>query len=117
MLLAAGIHLTIVDVHPPTRRDPKGVHPVIWGGAARNYHFDAGQPLTCVSYVAGLQPAAFVKSTSVGDRLPDVAIYLTPEKHVLVPLESTYLAAYAEVPDIYRDILEGRKEWPKRGPV
>ena len=60
---------------------------------------------------------AFVETTGVGDRLPNLPIYLTSEQCVLVPLEKTYLAAYAEVPDIYRDILEGRRDWPKRGPV
>jgi hypothetical protein len=116
-LIAAGIHLTIVDLFPPTRRDPKGVHPVIWGGTQRDFRFNSSRPLTCVSYIAGDQPAAFVETTAVGDRLPDVPIYLTSEQCVLVPLEKSYLAAYAEVPGIYRDILEGRAEWPRRGPV
>src|SRR5262245_9797812 len=88
-LMAAGIHLTIVDLFPPTRRDPKGVHPVIWGGS-RDYRFSSNRPLSCVSYVAGDQPAAFVESIAVGDRLPNVPIYLTSEQCVIVPLEKTY---------------------------
>jgi hypothetical protein len=117
MLLAAGIHLSIVDVHPPTRRDPKGVHSVIWGASKDQFTFDRSHPLTFVTYVASAPPEAYVESSAVGERLPKVPIYLTSTESVMVPLEKTYQAAYKEVPSVYRDILEGRKDWPKRGPV
>jgi hypothetical protein len=117
MLLAAGIHLTIVDVYPPTRRDPKGVHSVIWGSSKDGFAFDRSHPLTFVTYVATEPPEAFVETTAVGERLPKVPIYLTSTDSVMVPLEKSYQAAYKEVPSIYRDILEGRKDWPKRGRV
>src|SRR5207248_2422560 len=29
--LLAGVHLLIVDLFPPTRRDPHGIHRAIWG--------------------------------------------------------------------------------------
>ena len=30
-LLAEGIHLTLVDLFPPTPRDLDGIHPLVWG--------------------------------------------------------------------------------------
>jgi len=31
-LLERGIHLLVVDLFPPTRGDPQGIHPAIWSG-------------------------------------------------------------------------------------
>jgi hypothetical protein len=34
-------------------------------------------------------------------------LYLEPDEYVLVPLEATYTAAFAEVPRRWRTVLEG----------
>ena len=45
--IAAGVHVLVVDPLPPGRRDPRGVHPLIWS-AFRDTDFapPVGQPLT-----------------------------------------------------------------------
>ncbi len=114
-LLAAGVHLTVVDLFPPTPRDPEGIHPLVWGedegeGDDNTFHFDEAKPLTCASYIGGPSAEAFVEPVAVGDSLPTVALFLTPEEYVPVPLETTYLAAFDAVPDFWREALEGEKE-------
>ena len=50
--LRAGIHLLIVDLFPPNRRAPKGIHRAIWGEESEgDFALPTDKPLTCVSYV------------------------------------------------------------------
>ena len=105
-LLAAGIHVGLVDLFPPTARDPEGVHPLIWDQDASGiFHFDAEQPLTCASYIGGPESEAFVEPLAVGGELPTLALFLTPEEYVGVPLEETYQAAFHEVPEFWQQAL------------
>ncbi len=98
--LSQGIHVLVVDLHPPTPRDPDGLHNVIWrliGGEP--FSPPAGQPLTLASYVGGLTEA-HVEPTAVGRVLTDMPLYLEPDFYVSVPLERTYMAAWEGMPDI-----------------
>ena len=104
-LLAAGIHLSFVDLFPPTPRDPEGIHPLIWGDG-KPFQFDPAKPLTCASYIGGAIAEAFVEPVAIGDKLPDLAVFLTTEEYVSVPLEVTYRAAFEAVPDFWRDQLQ-----------
>ena len=110
-LLLSGVHLLVVDPFPPTRRDPAGLHPVIWGRVARRrkdapkYAPPPGQPLAVASYASGPRMFAAVEPFAVGEPVPDGPLFLTPKGHVTVPLESTYQAAFAEVPARWRDVL------------
>ena len=109
-LLTAGVHLALVDLFPPTSRDPAGIHPQVWGedeGEGDDiFQFDPAKPLTCASYIGGAAAAAFVEPVAVGEVLPTVALFLTPEEYVPVPLEATYLAAFEAVPDFWREVLK-----------
>ena len=114
-LLAAGVHLALVDLFQPSQRDPEGIHPLVWGedegegegeGEGNAFQFDAAKPLTCASYIGGLATEAFVEPVGVGEALPTVALFLTPDEYVPVPLETTYLAAFEAVPDFWRKALE-----------
>jgi Protein of unknown function (DUF4058) len=105
-LLAAGVHLSLVDLFPPTPRDPEGIHPLVWGDDdGDTFQFDPKKPLTCASYISGLGAQAFVEPVAVGDKLPDLSVFLTPEEYVSVPLEATYQAAFEAVPEFWRDEL------------
>lgn len=106
-LLTAGIHLTVVDVHPPGPRDPEGIHPLIWGeGPDDEVQFNPAKPLTCAAYVGGFGAEAYVQSFAVGDPLPDTPLFLTPEEYVIIPLEAAYQSAFAEEPPAVREVLE-----------
>ncbi len=41
-----------------------------------------------------------------GDVMPDMPLFLEPERHVLTPLEATYQAAWGELPEEIRELLE-----------
>ena len=51
-VLRGGIHLLIVDLFPPTVRDPQGIHRAIWGeGRDGDFALPEDKPLTCVAQV------------------------------------------------------------------
>lgn len=105
--LAAGIHLLIADLFPPTPRDPEGIHRLIWDDRADGIVFDATKPFICAAYVGDPIPEAFVEPVGIGDALPEMPLFLSPEEYVPVPLEETYQSAWNEVPAYWRKVLTG----------
>ncbi len=105
--LAHGIHLLLIDLFPPGRRDPQGIHGAIWDSLGEGgYVQPFDKPLTLAAYVAEWLPTAYVEPVAVGDRLPDMPLFLDVEQYINVPLEATYQASYVGVPEFYRAILE-----------
>jgi hypothetical protein len=106
-LLDKGVHLLILDLLPPGRRDPDGIHGEIWEEiAAQPYNAPKDKPLTLVAYESALLIRSYVVHVAVGDILPDMPLFLEPQKVVEVPLETSYHAAFAEVPRRWRRVLE-----------
>jgi hypothetical protein len=105
--LEQGIHLLVVDLFPPTRRDPQGIHRALWEQIAdTNFRLPKGKPLTLASYSAGLVKKAYVEPVAAGDVLPDMPLFLEPERHVPIPLESTYQATWNALPEEIKELLE-----------
>jgi hypothetical protein len=97
--LLAGVNLLIVDLFPPSKRDPKGIHKLIWDRIKDEpYEFPPGKPLTLAAYSAGGVITGYVENVGVGDLLPDMPIFLTPDHYVPCPLESTYQTSWAVFP-------------------
>jgi hypothetical protein len=108
-LLDNHIHLLIVDLFPPGRRDPQGIHGQIWYEiTGEEYSASADKPLTLVAYSSGVSVRAYVVRLTAGDVLTDTPLFLEPDKAVEVPLETTYWAAFVEVPRRWRRVLEMR---------
>jgi hypothetical protein len=106
--LRDGVHLLIVDLFPPGRRDPDGIHKLIWDEFIDNdFILPPERPLTLAAYVGGPCPETLVNVTAVGATLPDMPLYLTPEGFVHVPLETTYTSAWEAVPVFWRNVLTG----------
>lgn len=106
-LLDRGIHLLIVDLHPPGPRDPQGIHAVIWEDiAGQAYSPPQGKPLTLASYECDLALRTYVREVAVGDELVDMPLFLDRRLHVEVPLEKTYAAAFAVLPRRWQSVLE-----------
>jgi hypothetical protein len=106
-LLESRIHLLIVDLHPPGRRDPQGLHAEIWEEiAGQEVAAAPGRPLTLAAYESALSVRAYVVPVAFGDALPDMPLFLQPGRAVEVPLETTYEAAVAALPVRWRRILE-----------
>jgi hypothetical protein len=105
-LLEQGIHLLVLDLLPPGRRDPQGIHAAIWEEITG--HEEApppAKPLTLASYASGLSVRAYVVPVAVGDILTDMPVFLELKTAVKVPLEPTYQAAFSDVPRRWRDVL------------
>ncbi len=94
------IHVLVVDLFPPTRRDPFGIHKAIWD-EIKTERFDLtnADDRVLASYESDGVFTAFVETVSVGDALPNMPLFIAPSIHVPVPLESTYAAAWEGTPD------------------
>lgn len=102
-----GYHLLIVDLFPPTPRDPNGLHEAIWSEFAnQTYSQPTGLPLTLVAYSSGPTKKAYLEATAVGQELIEMPLFLEPDTYIDVPLEATYLAAYRGVPRKWKEVLE-----------
>jgi hypothetical protein len=110
-----GVHVLLVDLFPPGRHDAQGIHAAIWERFEDEpYLLPPGERLTLASYVAGPSPTAYVEHLNAGSSQPDMPLFLTPDRYVNVPLETTYQAAYRGLPAFWRDVLEGRQPSPSR---
>lgn len=106
-LIEQSVHLLIVDPFPPGPRDPNGVHAAIWEEVAgKPFELPADKRLTLVSYECDLITRAYIEPASVGDVLPEMALFLEPNRCVMVPLERTYQTAFAVMPRRWRDVLQ-----------
>jgi hypothetical protein len=113
--LRQGVNLLVIDLLPPTPRDPQGMHKTVWDEVEEEpYEPPPGKPLTLAAYVAGdlftgVETTAYVEPVGVGDALPDMPAYLDRTVHVPVPLEATYQAAWATCPADMRELVETGK--------
>jgi hypothetical protein len=104
--LNAGIHVLIVDLHPPTRRDPQGIHQAIWQELEdAEFTPPAGKDRILASYKSGDEWTADVVSIGVGDDLPDMPLFLAEDWSIAAPLESTYRTAWDASPEAFREAV------------
>lgn len=105
-LLDQQIHLLLLDPFPPGPRDPNGIHAAIWEYYAGDlFELPAHEPLTFVSYEVSYLVRAYVETFAVGDRLPDMPLFLAPEFYIQVPLEAMYQAAWETVPARWQRVI------------
>ena len=106
-ILYQGVNLLVVDLFPPTPRDPHGIHKAIWDEFG-DEPFDAlpGKPLIVASFLSGDLPTAYVESVGLGDPLPSLPIFLSETRYIPAPLESTYLEAWAVFPALLKDLID-----------
>jgi Protein of unknown function (DUF4058) len=111
--LMQGIHVTVVDLFPPGRFDPHGIHGAVWArhGIAE-YVVPPAQPLTVCSYRAIAPVEAYLEHMALGDPLPEMPLFLDSQTYVYVPLEPAYQAAFQYMPAFLRDVLEGKRASP-----
>lgn len=115
--LSRGIHVLMVDLFPPGRHDTEGMH-----GAIRDLlgnvegeedeRAPGDEPLTLAAYRGGRPTDAFIEPIAVGATLPDMPLFIIPDRYINVPLEATYRSAYRGMPAFWRDVLEGRRAAP-----
>jgi len=104
--LRAGVHLLVIDLFPPGRRDPSGIHGAIWHRLfRRRVEAIDGAALSFASYESDDYIRAYVRHAAVGDALPDVPLFLAPDARVQVPLEAAYAEAWSCYPEASRERL------------
>ncbi|MBI4603771.1 MAG: DUF4058 domain-containing protein [Planctomycetes bacterium] len=105
--LSKRIHVLLIDLHPPGSFDPLGLHNLVWAELDQApVKVPVDRPLAFVSYLARGRVESFIEPRAVGERLPDMPLFLGPALHVTVPLEATYGAAFASLPAHLREELE-----------
>jgi len=106
-LLQHKIHLLLVDLFPPTKHDPNGLHATLWEEITDQPSIpEPGKQLTVVAYEAAMTVNAYVVPVAVGDPLPEMPLFLEPNGCVHAPLEGTYETVFAKFPRRWRKVLE-----------
>jgi hypothetical protein len=112
--LRNGVNLLLIDLFPPSNRDPQGIHKAIWDEIEGTpFELPPKQPLTLAAYIAGLPITACVEPIGIGEAMPDMPAYLDESHYVPVPLELTYMATWASYPADMRDDVLKSEMMPK----
>src|SRR5207302_730072 len=106
-ILNQGVNLLVVDLFPPTPRDPHGIATEIWdefGGDS--FEAPPDNALTVASFAAGEDETAYVESIEVGDPPPSLPIFLSETRYIPAPLEASYMEAWAVFPALLKEIID-----------
>ncbi|HZY83806.1 MAG TPA: DUF4058 family protein [Gemmataceae bacterium] len=107
-LIRQNIHVLVIDLFPPSRRDPQGIHKALWDEfEEEDMELPPDKPLTLAAYDAGPPLVAYVEPVAVGDDLPEMSLFLRPEYYVPAPLEATYRATWDVFPAALKGLLQG----------
>jgi len=109
--LQNGIHVFVIDPFPPPNFYPRGTHDAIWASiGGKRYVPPADQPLTYASYESSdpisQEFRCFVQPGRPGEALPEVPLFLEPERFINVPLEELYSDAMKYVLPQHLALLE-----------
>jgi hypothetical protein len=107
--LAYGVHAFVIDLFPPGPHDSAGMHGANWQRLEETeepYDLPEDDPLTLASYVAAEPVEVYLEHPEVGDSLPQMPLFLRPDRYINLPLETTYQETYRSMPAFWRDVLE-----------
>ncbi|MBW3539480.1 MAG: hypothetical protein KY476_04350 [Planctomycetes bacterium] len=108
--LQAGLQVLVVDLFPPTRRDPQGIHKAIWDEVADVEDFplsdDRNRMLASYENQPDGELIAYLEPMGVGEELPDIPLFIAGGVHVPVPLEATYQTTWNATPEALRRAVE-----------
>ena len=106
LALKQGIHLLLVDLYPPGKLDPSGIHGQLWAALGQEqFALPEGKTLLSAAYESGEEINAYVEPFRVGDELPQMPLFLDTGSYVDTPLVSTYERAFARVPRYWRESI------------
>lgn len=98
-LIQQQVNLLIVDPFPPGPHDPQGIHQAISAEFIdQPFTLPPDKPLTLVAYQIEPVRTAYVEAIAVGDRLPDMPLFLQDDSYISVPLEETYQTTWDVLP-------------------
>jgi hypothetical protein len=105
-LIRQGVNLLVVDLFPPSVRNPQGLHREIWSQFEEEpFELPSDKPLTIAAYAAAEPCTAYVEPVAVGDALPGLPIFLDAERYVPAPLEKTYQSTWDKCPDAIQEVV------------
>jgi hypothetical protein len=108
--LDQGIHLLIVDILPPGKNDPRGMHAALWElRSGKTHGVTAEEPLGLAAYRVDEVPRGYFGRIAIAQLLPDMPVFLTPLHYVNVPLEQAYIESYRGVPERWKRVIESRE--------
>jgi hypothetical protein len=108
-LILQCIHLLVIDLFPPSKRDPQGIPKAIWDEIQESdLELPPGKPLSVGAFDAGPERVIYLEPLAVNDPLPDLPLFLKPGIYVPAPLESTYLTTWNAFPSALKGLLETR---------
>lgn len=94
---------------PPGKSDPDGIHAAIWAELSNEaFQLPDDKRLTCVAYECDWTTRAYIEPMAVGDRVPDMPLFIEPSVPITVQLEPAYDSAYQAMPRRWREVLEAR---------
>jgi hypothetical protein len=100
------VNLLLVDLFPPSPRDPEGIHGLICDELVdQPFALPPGKPLTLASYQTAPTRIAYVEALAAGDRLPDMPLFLYEDYYIYIPLEETYQKTWGLLPAETRRLL------------
>ncbi len=112
--LGSDIHVLLIDVYPPNRLAPQGIHGKVWAALGQEPdRWPKNRPLTAASYEAGETVNAYIQPFAVGDPVPVMPLFLQRGFYVNIPMERAYLGALELMPKHYRDLLAHGKATKK----
>jgi hypothetical protein len=104
-LLEKDIHLLVIDPFPPTKRDPDGLHPLIWEDCTSEaFHLPLNKKLSAAAYDSE-EMTAYVEPFAVGDELPTMPLFLASPYYINLPLETAYMRSWNELPTALQKIV------------
>lgn len=106
-MLRQHIHLLIVDLFPPTPRDPQGLQQAIWEPFGDEpLDLPPDKRLSAAAFCANEPITAYMEPLAVGDPLPSLPIFLDSTRYVPAPLEQTYQLTWSKLPEPVRELVE-----------
>ncbi len=107
--LKQGIHLLVIDLFPPTARDPRGNSQGHLGqDPGHSVRAATGQATDSGVLLGRLREIAYVEPIAVGDILPDMPLFLEPDRYVPARLEATYQATWDVCPAPLKEAVIGQ---------
>jgi hypothetical protein len=98
-------------------RRPPVIHKAIWDEIEdAEFVLPPRRRLTLAAYATDGTQTAYVEPVGIGDTLPDMPLFLTPESYVPTPLETTYQSTWAVFPTPLKPLLDATLERGERLP-
>lgn len=102
-----GLHVLVIDLFPPGKRDPQGLHQLIWEDMEEDEDvvLPEKENRLLASYESASVYTAYLETVGVGSALPDMPLFIAPGAHVVVPMEACYQEAWQDTPAAVRRLV------------